>query len=82
MALKITEIKPNVFEIIESIHGFNDTKRTSWYYDLDRNLISEKEDFPKSDWGITRDMSQADIDWFENYHRPNAILLNKSIDTA
>ena len=59
--IKIHKIKPTIYEVIEIIHCAQETKTTSWYYDLDKELISEKTDFPPSLNGLTRRMSEAQM---------------------
>lgn len=66
--LAMKEIRPNIFELKESIMGVTMTKVTYWYYDLTRNLVSEKPNFP--DEMITRSLDKADRMWFERYYRP------------
>jgi len=71
MALKVREISPNVFSVKQTTHGWTDDTHSTFYHDLNRNLVSEKIDFP--DEMITRTMTETDIDWFEKYHRKLAI---------
>lgn len=66
--LSMKEIRPNVFELVESILGWTDTKKTSWFYDLNEMLVSEKPDFPKGMY--TRELTNQTLSWFNVHYRP------------
>ena len=66
--LSMKEIKPNVFELKETIMGWDKDTITYWYWDLIRKLISEMSDFPDS--MRTRVFSDNDLTRFENFYRP------------
>ena len=67
--LTLKEIKPNIFELIEIIQGWiGNDYITHWYWDLDKMLISEKEDFP--DTIQTRKLTTEQLLRFEEHYRP------------
>lgn len=68
--LTLKEIKPNIFELIETMHGWCDTcgYEAHWYWDLNKKLLSEKEDFP--DTIQTRKLTTEQLLRFEEHYRP------------
>lgn len=65
--IELREIRKDVFELKESILDFSDPKKTNWYWDLNRRLISEKPDFPDS--MLTRELTNEQLDTFEKHYR-------------
>ena len=65
--LNIYKTDDNLVCVEEHIQGFNSTKSTYWYYDLENKKMSShgrKGDKPD------RRMTQADLDWYYKYHHP------------
>ncbi len=56
------------YTLIESSMSFIDTKKTYWYYDLNKKLLSEKSDFPEGLY--TRKLTDKDIDYFNQWFLP------------
>lgn len=75
--ISLKEIKPNIFELTETLPSWYGNKLTFWYWDLDKRLLSEKSDFP--DNMRTRKLTEADLDWFEINYRP-LIIRREPID--
>lgn len=67
-----------LYTLIESSMSFIDTKKTYWYYDLNKKLLSEKSDFP--DTLQTRTLSDDDINYFQQWHLYKADLHKKPLD--
>jgi len=57
----------DILEVKETIHGFNNSKVTYFYYDI-KNW--KKSSTGKKDSKPDRDMIQADIDWVKKYYIP------------
>lgn len=70
--ITVKEIKPNIFELIETIGWFGDIV-CEWYWDLDKKLISESADFPKN--CLTRYLNDDDLLRFEERYKP--LILRK-----
>lgn len=60
--LTITEIGHEKFRLTQTIFGWNDDRRTHWYYDTLNMLASEKPDFPDS--MLTRNLTVDDVERF------------------
>lgn len=67
----LKEISPNIFELIESAFG---SEIVIIYWNLDKKLISEKRHFP--DDIRTRKLTEADLDYFEEFYKPLIIRKN------
>lgn len=66
MALQYN-LKNNVLEVIETIHGWKETKVSHWYYDIESWKVSshgKQGDIPD------RPMTQNSIDWVKKYYLP------------
>ena len=65
--IKIIE-EGSVYQVTQILMGWNYSKRTHWYYDLDRKLMSERKEFPDS--MLTRPMDIRSWDrlkmWCDN----------------
>lgn len=75
--ITVKEIKPNIFELVETIIGFTHDTKTSWYWDLDKKLLSESINFPVN--MLTRPLTEADLVRFETIYKP-LIIRRKPID--
>jgi len=59
--LQVDKIGAGIYKVTETIMSFHSTDITYWYYDLNKQIMSEKEDFP--DTMHTRNMDQYKVDW-------------------
>lgn len=67
--LSMIETAPEVFDLTETLMGFDEDNVTHWYWDMNRNLLSEKSDFPQPSM-YTRALGEADKVRFERFYRP------------
>ena len=63
-------LEPEVFEVTDTMHGWDGDIVQKWYYDFNRRILSEKAWFPPT--AVTRDMSGDQAYWFNKYHRSKA----------
>ena len=63
-------LEPGMYKLTETIMSCGDSKISHWYYDFNRNLISEHPDFPDS--MKTRPISDVQRDWFNKYYKHKA----------
>ena len=66
-------IKPNLLEVVETIHGWKANKVTYWYYDTEKwlkSLTGKEGEQP------TYPMNENDISWCKKYHIPAAKKLD------
>jgi len=59
----------NFMEVKESIHGFNRTKITYWYYDINnwiKSIKGERNEIP------SQKMTINEINWVKKYYIPKA----------
>lgn len=68
--ITIHELGNGKYRVSQHILSFTNTETTRWYWDVINRKISEKEDFPES--LQTRNMTDEDIERFNQYYLPKA----------
>ena len=68
LLVKWIDKQKNILVVTEVIHSFYETIKTNWYYDLNKKIVSEKEDFPEGLY--TTKLDQYKIDWVNKYYIP------------
>ena len=64
--LIMKQLPNGVYKLTQHIHSFHRSTVEVWYYDIEKQLISEKENFP--DNLQTRSMTGTDNVWFYKYY--------------
>ena len=65
--IKVTEIENNVFEVKQNTLCFREDYSTSFYWDMNRKLISMDKSFPEN--METKTLTDGQLDRFENHYR-------------
>lgn len=65
--ISVTQIRPNVLEVVSSIYSFTKSTKQYWYYDLNSRLKSQHG---KQGDAIDKHMSAVEYEWAVKYYLP------------
>ena len=66
----VTKLNNGIYVVTEHIFSAIKTHTKSFYYDMEKLLISERVFFPDNE--LTRKLTNIQVEWFNRYYLPLA----------